>query len=221
MNKLFMLVLLASLSSSALAFKMPSAPGGDSDAKEESNSGMSAADAQEAIVVDFKAALGHVFTAQGHVMAALGLKDGASQSTANADRLNGNDCKASCLEESAEASAAAQQKIEEEMAKGSELDAKGKKELAKAYIPLGKGTMRMAKLAPKAKDWAKGAMDEIKGAGVMGAGKMKKKLATGLYIAKTTPTLIGNWSKTTSDLISFGKKAGVSTKGASGDEMAG
>ena len=221
MKKLFMLVLLASLSSSALAFKMPSAPGGDSDAKEESNSGMSAADAQEAIVVDFKAALTHVVTAQSHVMGALGFKDDAAESLARAERLNGDDCKASCIEASAEASAAAQQKIEEEMASGLELDADGKKELAKAYIPLGKGTIRMAKLAPKAKDWAKAAMDEIKGAGVMGAGKMKKKLATGLYIAKTTPKLIGTWADTTTKLVSFGKKAGVSTKGASGDEMAG
>ena len=50
---------------------------------------------------------------------------------------------------------------------------------------------------------------------------MKKKLGTGLYIAKATPKLIQEWTKTTSSMINFGKQAGVSTEGASGDEMEG
>ena len=219
MKNLITVFLLASLSTSALAFKIPSMPGADS--KEEASSSQSAADAQEAIVGDFKAALGLVLQAQGHVAAALGMGDMAESLRAEAGRLSGDDFAQSCLEEVTEASANGEQKIQEQMEAGSDLDAASKKELVKAYPPLGKGTLRMSKLAPKAKDWAKSASSEIKGAGMMGAAKMKKKLGVGLYIAKATPKLIKEWTKTTSAMISFGKKAGVSTEGASGDEMEG
>ncbi|MDA9839502.1 hypothetical protein N9B97_01785 [Porticoccaceae bacterium] len=219
MKNLITVFLLALLSTSALAIKMPSLPGTDS--KEEASSSQSAADAQEAIVGDFKVALGLVLQAQGHVAAALGMGDTAESLRAEAGRLSGDDCAQSCLEEVTEASANGEQKIQEQMEAGSDLDAASKKELVKAYPPLGKGTLRMSKLAPKAKDWAKSASSEIKAAGMMGAAKMKKKLGVGLYIASATPKLIKEWTKTTSAMISFGKKAGVSTEGASGDEMEG
>ena len=196
MKKLMTLCLLTTLSTSAMAFKIPSMPGAEPEAEASSN--QSAADAQEAIVGDFKAALGLILQAQGHVATALGMG-----------------------EEVTEASANGEQKIQEKMDASSDLDDDSKKELVKAYPPLGKGTLRMTKLAPKAKDWAKSASSEIKGAGMMGAAKLKKKLSSGLYIAKATPKLIKEWSKTTSAMVSFGKKAGVSTDGASGDEMEG
>jgi hypothetical protein len=219
MKNIITLFLLTALSTSALAFEIPAIPGADS--KEEESSSVSAADAQEAIVGDFKAALGFVLQAQGHVAKALGMEDTAESLRAEAGRLSGDDCAQSCLEEVTEASASGEQKIQERMAAGSDLDADSKKELTKAFPPLGKGTLRMTKLAPKAKEWAKSASSEIKSAGMMGAAKMKKKLGTGLYIAKATPKLISEWTKTTSSMINFGKQAGVSTEGASGDEMEG
>ena len=79
----------------------------------------------------------------------------------------------------------------------------------------------MIDLAPKTKDWAKSATGEMKSAGMMGAGKLKKKLASGLYIAKTLPKMLNTWTETTAGLVSYGKKQGVSTEGASGDEMEG
>jgi len=219
MQKLMTLCLLTTLSTSAMAFKIPSMPGAEPEAEASSN--QSAADAQEAIVGDFKAALGLILQAQGHVATALGMGDTAESLRAEAGRLSGDDCAQSCLEEVTEASANGEQKIQEKMDASSDLDDDSKKELVKAYPPLGKGTLRMTKLAPKAKDWAKSASSEIKGAGMMGAAKLKKKLSSGLYIAKATPKLIKEWSKTTSAMVSFGKKAGVSTDGASGDEMEG
>ena len=219
MNNLITLFLLAVLSSSALAFKMPSLPGAGSN--EEASSGQSAADAQEAIVGDFKAALGHVLQAQAQVATALGMGELAKKSRFEAARLSGDDCAKSCLEEVTEASADGQQKIEEKMAEGSDLDANSKKELTKAFPPLLKGTLIMSKLAPKAKDWARSASSEIKGAGFTGAAKLKKKLGTGLYIVKVTPKLITEWTKTTSSFVSFGKKAGVPTDGSTGKEMDG
>jgi len=221
MKNIITLFLLTVLSTSALAFQFPAIPIPGADSKEEESSSVSAADAQEAIVRDFKAALGFVLQAQGHVAKALGMEDTAESLRAEAGRLSGDDCAQSCLEEVTEASASGEQKIQERMAAGSDLDADSKKELSKAFPPLGKGTLRMTKLAPKAKDWVKSASSEIKSAGMMGAAKMKKKLGTGLYIAKATPKLIQEWTKTTSSMINFGKQAGVSTEGASGDEMEG
>ena len=61
----------------------------------------------------------------------------------------------------------------------------------------------------------------MKSAGMMGAGKLKKKLASGLFIVKILPKMLTSWTDTTAGLVSFGKKQGVSTKGASGDEMEG
>ena len=219
MKQLITLLVILSLPSSVLAFKMPSIPGGDS--KNEESSGQSASKVQEAIVQDFKAALGLVLKAQGHVAIALGLGDIAESLRAEAGRLSGDDCAQSCLEEVTEASANGEKKIQEKMDAGSDLDADSKKELAKAFPSLAKGTLRMSKLLPKAKDWAKSASSEIKSAGMMGAAKVKKKLNTGLYIVKATPKLVKEWTNTTSAMISFGKKAGVPTDGAAGDEMEG
>lgn len=219
MKNLVTLFLLTAISSSALAFQMPSVPGVGS--KEEESSGQSAADTQEAIVGDFKASLGHVLKAQGHVLKSLGMEDEAESLRAEGERLSGEDCKKSCLEEVIEASADAEKQYQDNLSAGADLDADSKKELTKAFLPLGKGTLIMSKLGPKAKDWAKSASSEIKGAGITGAAKLKKKLGTGLYIAQATPKLIKEWTKTTSSLVSFGKKAGVPTDGASGDEMDG
>ena len=87
MKNIITLFLLTALSTSALAFKIPAIPGADS--KEEESSSVSAADAQEAIVGDFKAALGFVLQAQGHVAKALGMEDTAESLRAEAGRLSG------------------------------------------------------------------------------------------------------------------------------------
>ena len=108
MKNIITLFLLTALSTSALAFKIPAIPGADS--KEEESSSVSAADAQEAIVGDFKAALGFVLQAQGHVAKALGMEDTAESLRAEAGRLSGDDCAQSCLEEVTEASASGEQK---------------------------------------------------------------------------------------------------------------
>ena len=221
MNNVLCVFLLGILSSSAFALKMPGLPGGGGDDAKEESTGVSASDAQEAVVSDFKIAFGLVVEAQGHVAEALGLKTIADERRAGAERLSGDDCAASCLEETKEASAEAMKKIQESMDASSNLDDAGKAILSRAFTPLVKGTLKMAQLAPKAKDWAKSASAEIKEAGIRGAGKMKKKFATGLYIAKTTPKLMKEWGTTTSQIVSFGKKMGVSTDGASGSEMEG
>jgi hypothetical protein len=210
------------LSSSAFALKMPGLPGGGADdAKEAESTGISAADAQEAIVSDFKTAYRLVIEAQGHVAEALGLKEDAEKRRTDAARISGDDCAASCMKEIAEASPKAMETIQEAMDASSTLDDNSKAILSQAYTPLVKGTLKMAQLAPKAKDWAKSASAEIKEAGLRGAGKMKKKFASGLYIAKTTPKIMKEWGETTSQIVSFGKKVGVSTDGAAGTEMEG
>jgi len=210
------------LSSSAFALKMPGLPGsGADDAKEAESTGISASDAQEAVVSDFRTAYRLVQEAQGHVAEALGLKKTADLLRTNAARISGDDCAESCFKETLETSAKGMETIQEAMDKSSNLDDNSKAILSQAFNPLVKGTLKMAQLAPKAKDWAKSASSEIKEAGLRGAGKMKKKFATGLYIAKTTPKLMKEWGKTTSQIVSFGKKVGVSTDGAAGTEMEG
>jgi len=221
MKKLVMILLLTAVSNTAYSFGLPDLPGSAKGSGDTAASGESASDAQEVIVGDFKVALGYVLQAQGHVASALGLSDTAEDLKLQAGRLSGSDCVTSCLKEVRESSANGEKKIKEKIAAGSDLDSDSKKQLAKAFMPLGKGTYTMAKLAPKAKDWAKSASSEIKSAGMMGAAKLKKKLDVGLYIAKTTPKLIKEWTKTTSSLVAFGKDAGVPTEGASGPEMQG
>jgi hypothetical protein len=221
MKKIVMILMLTAVSNTAYSFGLPDLPGSSGGSGGAGASGPSASDAQEAIVGDFKLALGYVLQAQGHVATALGLNDIADGLKFQAGRLSGDDCVTSCLKEVSESSAAGEEKIKEKMAEGSDLDGNSKKELAKAFVPLGKGTYTMTKLAPKAKDWAKSASGEIKSAGLMGAAKLKKKLSSGLYIAKATPKLIKEWTKTTSSMVSFGKEAGVPTKGSSGSEMQG
>jgi hypothetical protein len=220
MRKLIFGLSLVMVSSGAMAAGFPSLPG-SSKKEEPASSGVSATDAQEAIVSDFKSALSLVLEAQGYVLKAVGKSGEASAAQASAARLSGDDCAAGCIEEVVESSKGAQQTISEATSQSASLDADGKKELAKAYKPLGKGTLKMIDLAPKTKDWAKSATGEMKSAGMMGAGKLKKKLASGLYIAKTLPKMLNTWTETTAGLVSYGKKQGVSTEGASGDEMEG
>ena len=219
MNNLITLFLLAVLSSSALAFKMPSLPGAGSS--EEASSGQSAVDAQEAIVGDFKAALGLVLQAQAQVAVASKMKELAKELITKANNIKGTNCGQTCMKETIESSAEAQKKIEENMVEGRELDAVSKKELTKAFPPLFKGTLIMSKLGPKAKDWAKSASSEIKGAGFTGAAKLKKKLGAGLYIVKVTPKLITKWTDTTSSFVNYAKKQGVPSDGIAGPEITG
>jgi len=220
MRKFLVGLSLVIISSGAMAVKFPSIPGADNK-KESADSGASATETQEVIVNDFKSALSLVLAAQGYVLTAVGKSDEAAAAKASAARLSGDDCAAGCLEEVVESSKGAQQTISEATSEGASLDADGKKILAKAYKPLGKGTLKMVNLIPKTKDWAKSATSDMKSAGMMGAGKLKKKLASGLFIAKTTPKMLKTWKDTSAGLVSYGKKQGVSTEGASGDEMEG
>jgi hypothetical protein len=109
MKNVILLFFATIFSSSTLAFNIPSLPGVSGNGGNSSS--QSASDAQEAIVGDFKAALGYVLKSQGHVAMALGMEDTAEGLRAEAGRLSGDDCAQSCLKEVTEASTEGKKKI--------------------------------------------------------------------------------------------------------------
>jgi len=205
-------------SSAALAFGLPEIPGVSKSSGGSAASGPSASDSQEKIVTQFNTVLNHILQAQYHVAEALDLDEDVKEIKTQQARLSGDSCKGDCPKQVKESSDAVQKSINEKMAKSSELDEDGKKELRKSYVPLAKGTYAMTKLGEAAKDWSKSAKDEIKSAGAMGAIKLKKKLSSGLYIVKTTPKIIKNWASTSKSLIAFGKEQGITDAQAIGSK---
>jgi hypothetical protein len=209
MKKIIVLCYLMLFSGSVLSFGLPEIPKIPGAGSNTTSSAPSALDSQEAIVKDFKIAMKLMMESNIHIRAALGGKDSAKLDEIRA-KLASGDCDNNCIKEAVKVSADASKLNAKLMENVEELNEDSKKTLTKAYGPLALGTLSLTKLMPKIKDWSKGAKQEIKDAGVMGAVKLKKKLDTGLFILKTTPSLIKEWGTASTSLVSFGKKIGLS-----------
>ena len=195
----------------AQAIKIPSMPGmpGKSDESSESAKATeSAADSQDVLVSQFKGTLGSILLAQKYLSIAFDQSDQAAALDTEISSLEG-DCGTDCLKRAVKLSGNATESISEKIDAKTEIGAEGKTNYALALPPYIKGTLSAKDLASAAGTWSKQATGEIKGAGMMGATKLKKKLETGMYVAQQTPKLIKSWATATKQIFTYAKSSDI------------
>jgi hypothetical protein len=156
---------------------------------------LSAADAQESIIVEFREILRDVTIAQAAVIKALGLKDDAEAVQADVNAFSG-ECDNKCLDEAIARSDELNETIATALADSEAMKNISREEAAKATLPWLQAGYRTAMYVPKLTAWGQSATGEIKGAGVMGAAKMKKKFSQGFYIVRKAPPAAAKWLDT-------------------------
>jgi hypothetical protein len=156
---------------------------------------LSAADAQESIIVEFREIVRDVTIAQAAVVKALGLKDDAAAAAADAKAISG-ECDNKCLDEAIARSDELNETIATALADSEAMKNISKEEAAKATLPWIQAGYRTAMYVPKLTAWGKSATGEVKGAGMMGAAKMQKKFSQGFYIVRKAPPAAGKWLDT-------------------------
>ena len=142
---------------------------------EEEEPTASAADSQEALVIQFKDTLAPILLAQKYLAVAFDQADQASQLEAEIASLEG-DCGTDCLKRVVKVSGDANKSIGKKLDAKTEISAEGKANYILSIPPYIKGTLSAKDLAKAAADWGKQATGEIKSAGMMNAPKLKKKL---------------------------------------------
>ena len=189
--------------------KQAATKGAESDATEE----LSAVDAQEAIIVEFREIVRDVTVAQEAIVKALGLKDDADAGEADANAISG-ECDNKCIDEAIARSEELNNTIQTALSDSEAMKNVSKEEAAKAALPWLKAGYRTAMYVPKLTKWGKSATGEIKDAGMMGAAKMKKKFSQGLYILKKAPPVAAKWLDTIRLAQEVFKKSNISIEGA-------
>ena len=189
--------------------KQAATEGAESGATEE----LSAVDAQEAIIVEFREIVRDVTVAQEAIVKALGLKDDADAGEADANAISG-ECDNKCIDEAIARSEELNNTIQTALSDSEAMKNVSKEEAAKAALPWLKAGYRTAMYVPKLTKWGKSATGEIKDAGMMGAAKMKKKFSQGLYILKKAPPVAAKWLDTIRLAQEVFKKSNISIEGA-------
>jgi len=185
--------------------------GGSSDA---AGSGLSLADAEDNLLGTFNGSLDNLLAAQALLIQSGAVKGQSAAKAAELESARGECKDKDCLEKkvalSNELMAATEGMEEEEVA----LTEEGKILYRKALPLYAAGSLEMIQLIPVAQQWLSSAMDEIKGAGFTGAAKMKKKLATGMYVARNIPKLAKAFGSSTKRVIRVGKANKIEAEGA-------
>jgi len=201
--------------SNALSIGLPKVPGfGKKDEASAEAEGPSLADAEDMLLGTFNGSLDNLLAAQVLLIQSGAVKGQSAAKTAELESARGECKDKDCLEKkvalSNELMAATEGMEEEEVA----LTEEGKALYRQALPLYAAGSLEMIKLIPVAKEWLSSAMNEIKGAGFTGASKMKKKLATGMYVAKNIPKLAKAFGKSTKRVIRVGKANKIEAEGA-------
>jgi hypothetical protein len=145
-------------------------------------------------------------TGQTQVAKALGLKDEADQLESERNALaSGNISDKDSISRSIEISKSAQEAIDKKIAEGQVMDDEAKSEFSKAIPYYARGTLHSINLVPEVKDWSASAGSAIKSAGLMNAGKLKKTLGTGLFVAKELPGYVKTAKNSYQSLMAFSK----------------
>jgi len=174
--------------------------------KSDSNaeSAMSAEGSQAALVATFVETLSLVMTAQQRLQSALGNSEEAQILQLSIDELR-SECTKECLERIVEISDAAIESINEKMAAQESLEADKKEMYVSALLPYIQGTLKAKDLATEAVSWSTQSLEDLTGAGLLGARDLRTKLEVGTFVAGSLPTLLKNWTESTILVLNFAK----------------
>ena len=172
-------------------------------------------DQQAGIVETLVAGLTEYSSGQIIVAKALGLKEEADMLGSEQEALgSGNVNDKGSIERSMTVTSSAQEAIDKKIEEGAVLNEEAKQELAKALPFYARGTVYTSKLVPETKDWGIAALGSIKSAGMIEAGKLKKQLDTGMFIASKLPGYFKSAKDSYASLIAFSKKNEIDTSEA-------
>lgn len=211
---LIVLTLLISMTANAqLGGLFGHAGGKKSDSNAES--AMSAEDSQAALVATFVETLLLVMTAQQRLQNALGNSEEAQALQLSIDDLSG-ECAQECLERTVEISTTASKSIAEKIAAQESLEADKKAMYVSALPYYIQGTLKAKDLATEASSWSQQSLADIRGAGLMGAAKLRTKLAVGTFVASNLPALVKNWGESTALVLNFAKSNDIALDSVEG-----
>ena len=182
------------------------------------NSGGDFASSQDALIMQTSAALATLSEAQYYVALAQGNQELAEQLKNISDALKGGDNSDIKGHVNTINKAAKAQK--EIINKKEKMSDEAKKYYQSSLIPFFTSAALTVKLKEPAEQFVKGAINEIKSIrNPLELGKLKKTLATGIFVGKNIPSLIKNILGTTGDLMSYSKDNGLDVSKAKSIEL--
>ena len=197
---------LVAVSGVALAWGVPSLGGSSSGS---GSSPAQAAAMQTKIVGEY--ALGEiaVLKAQSHFALAYGDKKEAAKLEAVAKTLGSGATTEKHLQAATKLSKSASKITAANMAHKKIVTAAGRKQYVEGAGFYGVGVFALTKVVPQFKNFLTAAQHSISTASFTQVLSVKRKLATGMFLAENTPAYVGGLVKTTSQLLSYARKNNI------------
>ncbi len=199
-------VSLVSVSGVAFAWGMPSLGGSSS------GSGSSPAQAvamQTKIVSEYALGEMSVLKAQSHFASAYGDKKLAAKINALVMAKSSGATIRKHMQNELRLSKSASKVLAADMAHKKIVTAAGRKQFAEGAGFYGLGVFALTKVVPQFKNFLTAAQHSISSASFTQVVSIKRKLATGMFLAQNTPGYIGGLVKTTSQLVGYARKNNI------------
>jgi hypothetical protein len=188
------------VSTSAMAFDMPSLGG---SSKKVDVEGLSKQQAE--MLVSMTIALNQLSQAQSQMADAVGLKAESDTAKNTADALkNGNLGGKDDMEKIVTSTMDVQTKINDALKKNVKLDAQGSAKFSSALVPFGLGAIAMINTGKKTIDSAKSLI-------TVTDPMVLSKLGTLMYVGSKAPSLMSSFGAASSSIIEFAKSNGIKT----------
>lgn len=158
---------------------------------------------QDGLLGNFSKATQSLLMAQSGMADALGLKDQAATSMAEAKAIGSGSIDKAAAEKAKAGSEAASKAIEDALKKGDALSSESKKAFAKSLVPYAISVKGALALPNDAKSFADIAQQQISAASMMEKLNVTKKLEPGVYVAKEAPGFIGGHVTTIKQIVGF------------------
>ena len=197
---------MSGVSTAAFAWGMPSIGGG-------SSGGTSPAQAmalQSKILGEYLLGEKSVLEAQSHYATAYGDKRAAAKVNAVIKTIgSGATVSKKNLQTATRTSRSVNKRLRSYMAHKTLVTAASRKQFLEGTAFYAGGVLALTKVVPQLKNFMTSAQGAIRGASFTQALSVKHKLATGMYLAESTPPYVGGLVKTSKDLVSYAHKNNI------------
>ncbi len=197
---------LIAVSGAALAWGVPSLGGGSS---KSSSSPAQAVAMQSKIVSEYVLGETAVLKAQSHFASAYGDKKEAAKLAAIAKTMSSGATTEKHLQAATKLSKSASKQFAIDMNHKKITTAAGRQQYAEGAGFYGVGVFALTKVVPQYKNFLTAAQHSISSASFTQVLSVKRKLATGMFLAENTPAYVGGLVKTTSQLVNYARKNNI------------
>ena len=198
---------LSGVSTAAFAWGLPSLGGGSSSSHA---SPAQATSLQNKIVAEYALGQASVLKAQSHYALAYGQKKMAARLKAKATALgSGVTTSKRNLQTAISMSHTGSKKLAYDMAHSKLMTAASRKQFAKGTAYYAGGVLALTRVIPQLKPFMTSAQGAIRGASFTQVMSVKRKLATGMFLAENAPSYVGGLVKTSGQIVSYARKNNV------------